>query len=181
MYTTILPERRKVATDQSWLQSVWNDSVWSKVIASLIAAALITVVSKLSQWPKRIWKPKPALRKTEAYASDQSTDPTVSYPLKYYLEAVKDSRKCTEVRVTEYMPNVVTLQKFVTNTLQVNLSGWCPRPLAGESVALLPNQRCRAWIGVDAKKFSKADLEILEGKIGTLILTANGKRIPFEI
>jgi len=103
------------------------------------------------------------------------------YPLKHYIEATNDSRKCVAVRVSDYKPNAVTLQKFIPSTLQIHLNGWYPKPDSTDSVALLPNQRCRAWIGVDATKFTKLQLDTLEGKIGTLTLTANGKKIPFEL
>ena len=87
-----------------------------------------------------------------------------------------------EVRVSEFVGDAVSLQKFVQSTLQVLFDGkWFPTDLATEAVALLPNQRCRAWIGVDAKKFTKADLERLEGKIGILTLSANGYKIPFRL
>lgn len=163
------------------LHDVWNDPVGSKVIAGLMVLVVSGLLSGLAKWPKRLWMPPPALRRTHAYSSDQRADPGVSYPLKYYLEAINDSRKCVAVRVSEYQPNAVTLQKFVPDTLQIMLDGWWPRPKTTDSVALLPNQRCRVWIGVDATKFSKADLDKLEGKIGTLVLTANGKKIPFEL
>lgn len=157
---------------------IWIDPVWSKVIGAFIIAA-ITGISRLFGWPKRLWVPK--LRKTHAYASDQATT-GATYPLKYYLELVNDSRKCIEVRVSEYKPSAVTLQKFVPSTLQLFLEGtWLPTPHSIEAVGLLPNQRCRAWIGVDANKHKKEDLERLEGKIGTLILAVNGKKVPFEL
>lgn len=141
---------------------------------------MLGIVGKLSRLPKRFWQH--ALRKTHAYVSDQSANPGVSYPLKYYIEAINDSRKCIAVRVSEYTPNTVTLQKFIPDTLQaMMLDGWHPRPNTTDSVALLPNQRCRAWVGIDATRFTKDQVELLEGKIGTLTLTANGKKIPFEI
>lgn len=84
--------------------------------------------------------------------------------------------------VSDYAADAVTLQKFVPDTLQAMMpDGWHPKPNTTDSVALLPNQRCRAWVGIDAKKFTKNQLETLEGKIGTLTLTANGKKIPFKL
>jgi hypothetical protein len=86
------------------------------------------------------------------------------------------------VRVSDYTPNAVTLQKFIPGTLQVMMSdGWYPRPDPTDSVALLPNQRFRAWVAIDMGKFTKNQVETLVGKIGTLTLTANGKKIPFEL
>jgi hypothetical protein len=86
------------------------------------------------------------------------------------------------VSVSDYAADAVTLQKFVPDTLQALMpDGWHPKPNTADSVALLPNQRCRAWVGIDAKKFTKNQVETLEGKIGTLTLTANGKKIPFKL
>ena len=155
---------------------VWNDPVWSKVIGGVITAVILAI-SRLLKWPKRFWVPR--LRKTHVHASEQAG---AMYPLKYYIEVVNDSRKCVEVRVSEFIGNAVSLQKFVQNTLQVMFDGkWFPTDLATETVALLPNQRCRAWIGVDSTKFTRADLERLEGRIGILTLTANGKKLPFHL
>jgi hypothetical protein len=161
------------------LKWFWHDNVWSKVIAGLILLAITSVWSARSGWFARIRKP--SLRKIKAYASDQS-DAGASYPLKYYLEVINDSRRCVAVRVFDFKPNAVSLQKFVPDTLQIMLNGkWCPTPDSIDSVALLPHQRCRAWIGVDTKKFTKADLDRLEANIGTLILTANSKKIEFPL
>jgi hypothetical protein len=165
------------------LHDIWIDPVLSKVIGALIVIALggiYGVVGKLSGLPKRFWEP--ALRKTHAYASDQSKVVGIGYPLKYYVELINDSRKCVAVRVSDFVPNAVTVQKFIPNTLQAMMSGdWLPSPESIDSVALLPNQRCRAWVGLDATKFTKNQVETLKGKIGTLTLTANGKKIPFEL
>lgn len=165
------------------LHDIWNDPVWSKVIGGLIVIVLSAIgglLAKLSGLPKRFWQP--ALRKTHGYVSDQSETTGVLYPLKYYIEAINDSGKCVAVRVAAYVPNAVTLQKFVPDTLQaMMLDGWYPRPNTADSVALLPNQRCRAWVGIDATKFTKNQVETLEGKIGTLTLTANGKKVPFAL
>jgi hypothetical protein len=162
---------------------IWNDPVWSKVIGGLIVIAvsgILGLLGKVSGFPKRFWQP--ALRKTHAYVSDQSETADIEYPLKYYIEAINDSRKCVAVRVSDYASNAVTLQKFVPNTLQAMMpDGWHPRPNTTDSVALLPNQRCRAWIGIDATKFTKNQVEALEGRIGTLTLTANEKKISFEL
>lgn len=163
-----------------WLKWCATNPIASGVLGSLIAAGIISVLV----WTRAKWMPKlfrPALRKTNAYPSDQSDEPGIQFPLKYYLETINDSRKSIAVRVVEFVPNAVTLQKFVTATVQVMFDKWCPRPIATDEVALLPNQRCRAWIGVDAKRFTKDDLDRLEGKIGTLVLTANGKRISFNL
>lgn len=158
------------------LRDVWNDPVWSKVVGGVITAVIVGM-SKLLKWPKLFWIPR--LRKTHVHASEQNG---AMYSLKYYLEIVNDSRRSVEVRVSEFTPDAVSLQKFVQSTLQVMFDGkWFPTELATEAVALLPNQRRRAWIGIDAKKFTKADVERLEGKIGTLTLTANGRKIAFQL
>ena len=160
------------------LHDVWNDPVWSKVIGGVITAGILAL-SRVLKWPKRFWPP--ALRETHAYASDQSATGAM-YPLKYYLEVINDSKKCVAVRVSDYEPDNIKLQKFVPGTLQLMLEGnWFPTPNSTEMLALLPNQRCRAWIGVDAKNFTQADLQRFKGKIGTLTLTANGKKIPFVL
>jgi hypothetical protein len=162
---------------------IWVDPVWSKVIGALIFGAVTAIyglVVKLSGLPKRFWQP--ALRKTQVYVSDQSAVADILYPMKYYLEAVNDSRKCVAVRLSDFIPNAVTLQKFVPQTLQAYMAdGWHPKPNAADTVALLPNQRCRAWVAIDTTKFTKNQIETLEGKIGTLTLIANGKKIPFEL
>jgi hypothetical protein len=165
------------------LDDIWNDPVWSKVIGGLIVIAVsgtVGILGRLSGLPKRFWQP--TLRKTHGYVSDQSETTGVLYPLKYYIEAINDSRRCIAVRVADYAPSAVTLQKFVPDTLQAMMpDGWHPKPNTTDSVALLPNQRCRAWVGIDATKFTKNQVETLEGKIGTLTLTANGKKVPFVL
>jgi hypothetical protein len=162
--------------------NIWNDPVWSKVIGGLIVVILTAIaggISKLSGWPKRFWDP--ALRKTHAYVSDQSQS-GASYRLKYYLELVNDSKKCVAVTVSEFGPNTVTLQKFVPNTLQLMIDGnWLPTPNSTEAVALLPRQRCRVWIGIDSAKFTAPQVEGLAARLGTLILTENGKKVPFAL
>lgn len=120
-------------------------------------------------------------KKKNAYCLDQSNDSSIEYPLKYYVEVINDSRKCVAVRVSEFIPKSVTLQKFIFGTLQVNLNGWYPRPTPADEVALLPHQRCRAWIGIDTKKFTNQAVDNLEGSIGALTLTANGKKISFDL
>jgi hypothetical protein len=163
----------------NWLKSLSSNDIFKGVVASLIAAFLFAAVAKRRMWLAKLRKP--ALRRTHAYSSDQSTT-GARYPLKYYLEVVNDSRKCVAVRVLEYKPKAVALQKFVPQTLQLMLdSHWFPTPDSVESVALLPNQRCRAWIGVDTTNFTKAQLDRFEGNIGTLILTANSKEVAFDL
>ena len=162
-----------------WLTWFWNDTVWSKVIATAIVAVISALFGRRKGWLPLFRKP--SLRKTHAYVSDQSTT-GASYPLKYYVELINDSKKCVAVRVSDYQPNTVGLQKFVPNTLQLMLEGkWLPTPDSTEAVALLPNQRCRAWLGIDATKFSKADIERLEGKIGTVTLSVDGKIIALVL
>jgi hypothetical protein len=162
-----------------WLKWFWHDTVWSKVIATVIVAAGSTLLATRKRWLRAFRTP--SLRKTHAYPSDQSTT-GATYPLKYYVELINDSRRCVAVRVSGYKPNTVTLQKFVPSTLQLMLDGnWLPTPNSTEAVALLPNQRCRAWLGIDSTKFTKADLERLEGRIGTVTLSADGKSIAFEL
>ncbi len=71
---------------------IWNDPVWSKVIGGLIVIAATGIgglLGKLSGLPKRFWQP--VLRKTKGYVSDQSDNPEVGYPLKYYIEVINDS------------------------------------------------------------------------------------------
>lgn len=161
------------------IKNVWLDSVWSKVIASIIFAGLVALWGWWKGWFARLRKP--VLRKTHAYPADQATT-GATYPLKYYVELINDSQRCSAVRVIDFRENAIKLQKFVPNTLQLMLGGnWLPTPHTVDSVALLPHQRCRVWIGVDATKFTKADLERLEGKLGTLILAANSTEIRFDL
>ncbi len=164
------------------LHDFWIDPVWSKVIGGLIVILITgsyTVLARHFDWPLGPWRP--ALRMMHAYCSDQAAA-GATYPLKYYLEIINDSNKCVAVRVSEYKPDSVTLQQFIPNTLQIELGGkWLPATHSIDAVALLPNQRCCAWIGVDTTKFTKANVETLKGRIGTLTMTANRKRISFKL
>lgn len=158
-------------------QLVSDQSDSERHLGSMLAVGILACFKRPRQWLLNLRKPK--LRRTHAYTSDQ---PGADYPLKYYLEAINDSRKCMAVRVSEFRPLMITLQEFVPDTVQAMMpDGWHPRPNTTDAVALLRNQRCRVWIGIDATKFSRGQIDSLEGRIGTLTLTANGKKIDFPL
>lgn len=164
---------------QQWLKTLWQDSVWSKVIAGIILASLGAIWGSRTRWFGL--QGSSILRKTHAYPSDQSVK-GASYPLKYYVELINDSKKCVEVRVGSFSPDMITLQKLVFGSLQIMLGGqWLPTPDSIDCVALLPNQRCRIWIAADSNKFSTADLEHSVGRIGTLTLRANSKHVDIKL
>jgi hypothetical protein len=159
-----------------WLKWFWYDTVFSKVIAGLILTAILSIIGERRGWFAKLRKPP--LRLIDAYPTEH---PGATFPIKYYVDVINDSRKSVAVRVAGYERDTVSLQKFIPNTLQVMLGGkFLPDTNSVESVAVLPNQRCCAWVGVDSQ-FTKAQLGNLKGRIGTLTLTANGKRIAFKL
>jgi hypothetical protein len=86
------------------------------------------------------------------------------------------------MRLYEYTPRKVTLKQFVPEVLQVRLRDkWYPMPDGVDRVALLPAQLCRAWVGLDEKKFDKEQVEKSLGQIGTLVFTINGERESINV
>jgi hypothetical protein len=177
MYPKIFYERRKAMT----MQSIWHDPVWSKVIASAIFAIIVAIAAQLKfDWLKRIsnmWSIK--LTITTAYVSSQ---PGAGYPLKYYVEMRNDSSKCVAVRILRYDSKAISLKSFPPEIMQVRFhTKWYPTDQGAETVAVLPGQLCRAWIGVDENIFTEAQVNAAKGNIGTLVLSVNRKQFSFEL
>jgi hypothetical protein len=104
------------------------------------------------------------------------------YPLKYHVEMRNDSSKSLEVRLSNYKAKAITLKSsFPPEVMQVRFNNrWFPSEPT-DRVAVLPGQLCRAWIGMDDTKFTEAQLSTARGNIGTLIISANGKQVSFEL
>ena len=104
------------------------------------------------------------------------------YPLKCYVTFQNNASGTIEVNLYDYTPRYVTLKQFVPEVLQVRLRDkWYPRPDGVDRVALLPTQLCRAWIGLDEKKFDKNQVEKSLAHIGTLVFTINGERQSIDL
>jgi|ERR1035437_415749 hypothetical protein len=111
-----------------------------------------------------------------------SSQPGAGYPLKYYVEMRNDSSKCIEVRVFNYIPEKINLRSFPPEVMQVRFhTKWFPTDPSTDRVAVLPGQLCKAWIGIDDKKFTEAQVRDATGSIGILIVSANNKHVSFEL
>lgn len=177
IYPKVFPERRKdmAATD------IWHDPVWSAVIAGTIVAIVTAIATQLKfNWVTRIsdlWAIK--LSVTNAYTSSQ---PGAGYPLKYYVEMRNDSQRCIAVRVLRYDSKSISVKSFPPEVIQVRFNtSWYPSNPSAEAVALLPRQLCRAWLGVDERIFTEAQVNAAKGKIGTFSVLANKKQFSFEL
>lgn len=160
------------------LKALWNDSVWSKVIAALIifvASSILSIVTSVKL--KWIWRVK--LTMTNRGVSSQ---PGAGYPLKYYIEMRNDSVKSIEVKLLSYSPKAISVKSFPPEVMQVRFhSKWFPPDQGADKVAVLPGQLCRAWIGIDEGKFKEEQVKMASGSIGTLVVSANNKRLSFEL
>jgi hypothetical protein len=103
------------------------------------------------------------------------------YPLKCYAQMRKDSAGSIDVRVIRFTPKSATLKKFVTGILQVRFADWCPQAQGVDRLAVLPGQYFQAWIGLDESKFTEEAARGLRGRIGTLVLTANGHHVDINL
>jgi len=105
----------------------------------------------------------------------------LTYPLKGYVELQNSSMSSIDVRLSEYLPEQVTLKQFVSDVLQVNIAGWCPQPDGVGHLSVLPGQRFRGWVGFDETKFTQEQVKALRGKIGTLVFSINGDALHITI
>jgi hypothetical protein len=159
------------------LKWAWHDPVWSKAIATF----MIVLSGSIGAWVKTKWSERWAIKLTKTNCN-VSYVPGIGYPLKYYVEMRNDSSKCIEVRVLNYNPKKISVKSFPPEVVQVRFhTKWYPTDHAAERVALLPGQMCRAWIGVDEGKLNEEQVKTAVGSIGTLIVSANGKHISFEL
>jgi hypothetical protein len=106
---------------------------------------------------------------------------SLTYPLKCSVQLRNDSATCADVRISAYRPGTVTLKAFVIDVLQIKLRDWTPSDHGVDRLAVLPGQLFRAWIGVDDSKFTADQLNLLRGKIGTLVLLVNGKQVNIDL
>jgi hypothetical protein len=193
------------------LKKIWHDPVWSKVIAAGIVAAVaagagiislpigqfLLTASPVPHWllgllgliafsAVMLAARRPGVRITPVGDSEPRDDktpttPPRTYPLKVYRVMRNDSTQPIEARIFDYRPGTVTLKKFVTGVLQVQLREWCPDEHGLDRIPVLPGQQFRAWVGVDENKFTKDQLDRLRGQIGTLVLVVNGRRINIAL
>jgi hypothetical protein len=92
---------------------------------------------------------EPNIRLLEVNISFSLVDPQgrdLTYPLKGYVELQNGSMGTIDVRLSEYLPEQVTLKQFVSDVLQVHMVRWCPRPDGVGHIAVLPGQRF-SWLG----------------------------------
>lgn len=156
---------------------MWNDNVWNKVIAGLIVAGIVGLFKGPRGWVVRQWKPK--VMKVSSWTSEHTG---ATFPLKHYVLMKNDSRRMMDVRLASYDAVTITLKRFATNTLQIQVGGeWCPVQHGAERLAILPGQYFRAWVGVDESKFTKAQVDGLAGKIGKLSLKVNWRSFSFDL
>lgn len=106
---------------------------------------------------------------------------SLTYPLKCHVQLRNDSSMCVDVRVSEYRPNTVTVKKFVVDVLQIKLGTWLPNDYPVDRLAVLPGQMFRAWIAIDDTKFNESQINLLRGRIGTLVLVVNGKHVNIDL
>jgi hypothetical protein len=159
-----------------FLKAFWNDSVWSKVIA----AAIIFLAGLIGGRLRSLWR-EPWSTKLTITNRDIGFKEDAGYPLKYHVEIRNDSSKVVEVRLADYRANKIPLQSFPPEVMQVRFNNkWFPTDPV-DRVAVLPGQLCRAWVGLDSKKFNEVQAKAAMGTIGTLIVSANRKRFSFEL
>jgi hypothetical protein len=163
------------------LKALWNDSVWSKVIAWAITILIGGMGAAIRfHWWNRIsavW----AIKLTMTNGNIICEPWRKGYPLRHYVEMRNDSSKCIEVSVFKYIPNTITVKSFPPEVMQVRFhTEWFP-PEYAERVAVLPGQLCRAWIGIDDRKFNEGQVTAVVGSIGTLVVSANKKHVSFVL
>jgi hypothetical protein len=192
-----------------WFRKIWNDPVWSKVIAGLILAAGGALWASRTSWgttlktPLPLWiviivgaatfslavmlmffrtyQFEPQIEVIDVSVTEVNRPMPLTFPLKCHVQFRNESDGCVDVRTSDYEPNTVTLKRFTLNVLQIDLEGWVPEPYATDRIAVLPGQTFRAWIGIDETKFSPASVKDLRGRMGTLRLIVNGKRLAFQL
>jgi hypothetical protein len=98
------------------------------------------------------------------------------------MQLRNDSDVAIDVQMQEYRPELVTVKGFPTEVLQVRLKDiWLPSPHGVGRIAVYPGQQFQAWIGLDEGRFNKAQVEGHRGRIGMLILLANGQNVPVKL
>jgi hypothetical protein len=137
------------------------------------------------EWPKpsRLVLPeRPHISVVKVYTDN---DPTAKgYPLKIRYELKNGSDICLDVKLHAYgLNNTFVLKQVVNEVLQVKFypAGWFPIDDGGTNVAVLPDQEFRGWIAVNDSRFSKAQIDVLIGNLGKVILYVNGDLIEISI
>jgi hypothetical protein len=154
--------------------------VWSALLM-LIAGFLVSILS-LSKLGRTTFASEPKVVLGEVFVYPPDSKKTLTFPLKCHAVFRNESERCIEVRVQGYEPGLVTLQQFVFRVLQVEMKdGWVPEPEATDVIAVLPKQYFRAWVGVDATRFTADIVRKQFGKIGILTLSVNGRPMPFQL
>jgi hypothetical protein len=155
---------------------IWQDSVWSKVIGGVITALLFWVWAEA----RKLWK-RDVAQKLTPYVADVVPNAGTSFPLKIYVEMRNNTKRCMDVRLVEYKPKNISLERFSPRTLQLFFLNWQPKDESVERIAVYPGQRFRAWFGADPKKHTEQQVRENIGKLGTLIVSVNGKDIPIDL
>src|SRR6202007_2218966 len=143
------------------------------VVSALLALlAAVTSYSIARSAKQRTLSPHVSRVSVSIPTPDYNRKPPLTYPLKCYVTLRNDSTQCADVRLSAYRPRSVTVTDFPLAVLQLRFGReWGPRPDGVDSVAVLPGQLFRAWIGLDDKKFNEeqANEYLLQGDVGTLV------------
>jgi hypothetical protein len=179
---------------------VWTDVVWSKVIAGIILLAISAVLAAM-RWEtlKRFvaaflvaWRESPPVAQMESLppkislvqviATAPAPGPTLTYPVKCYVEMRNDSAGCIDVRLSDYRANRVPAKLKLLNVLQLKfLNAWVPPVVEADRVAVLPQQLFRIWIPIDETRFTADIVNGFIGVIGEVVLLVNEAEIVLAI
>jgi hypothetical protein len=105
--------------------------------------------------------------------SEVSVQAGKTYPLKYYIYFRNDSQTALDIRILDYLPEMVHLQKKVFEAIQVKWNGYFPQPDAAARVAVHPGQMIRIWLALDPATNSTS-VKAYTNHVGTLVLSVNG-------
>jgi hypothetical protein len=121
---------------------------WLLGLLELIAVCAIVIAIAV----RRPW-PHIGIVSIEVPPRDSTPGKTWTYPVKVYCTIRNDSPMCSDVWTFDYRPGAVTLKKFVTSDLQLELAKkFWPIPDGVDHIAVVPNQQFKAWVGVDDNK-----------------------------
>lgn len=147
----------------------------------LISLIFLTFLGFALFWWRKDQLLQPKIALTDVTTRPPATEKGITYPLKCRVQFRNDSTLCADVSISGYKPDTVTIKKFLADVLQIKLREWEPSDHGVDRLAVLPGQFFQAWIGVDESKFNAEQVSKLRGRIGTLILMVNGKRLNIDL
>jgi hypothetical protein len=148
--------------------------LWFLIV--LLVGSFIFSVLILSKVLRSKYSFAPTIKLTGVEVPDPIPNPPMSFPVKCHFTFRNDSQGCIDVAVSDFEPEAVTLKNLPIAVFQIQLNQrWLPEDHGVSRIAVLPGQLFRGWIAPDEDRFSSTQARILVGRLGTLVLSVNGR------